>query len=121
MGVVVGLGFGLGLLLVWTAFTAPESSRPRRPSYLRTALDRAGLAAVQVRTLVTLSVCFLVVVGLAVQLLSATWPVAVAFALMAAYLPFAVVAGRARRRRAELAEAWPDAVDNLASAVRAGL
>jgi tight adherence protein B len=40
---------------------------------------------------------------------------------MAAYLPFAALSGRVRRRQAELADAWPDAVDNLASAVRAGM
>jgi tight adherence protein B len=41
--------------------------------------------------------------------------------VMAAYLPFAVVAARARRRLREFAEVWPEAVDNLASAVRAGM
>jgi tight adherence protein B len=121
VGVVVGLGVGLGLLLVWTAFTQPPSARAPRPSYLRTSLDRAGMTTVQVRTLVALSVSLLLVVALAVQLLSSTWPVALAFGLMAAYLPFAFLAGRVRRRHTELADAWPDAVDNLASAVRAGL
>ncbi len=121
MGVVVGLGVGSGLLLVWAAFTQPRAPHPAGPSYLRARLDRAGLRAVQVRTLVVLSVCLLLVVALAVQVLSSTWPVALAFGAMAAYLPFAVVAGRVRRRQSELMEAWPDAVDNLASAVRAGL
>jgi tight adherence protein B len=79
------------------------------------------MTGVQVRTLVALSLCLLVTLALAVQLLSATLPVSLAFGLMAGYLPFAVVSGRARRRQAELADAWPDAVDNLASAVRAGL
>jgi tight adherence protein B len=40
---------------------------------------------------------------------------------MAGYLPVLVVSGRARRRQRDFAEVWPDAVDNLASAVRAGL
>jgi tight adherence protein B len=40
---------------------------------------------------------------------------------MAGYLPLAVLSGRARRRQRELAEVWPEAVDNLASAVRAGM
>ena len=120
MGVVIGLGVGVGLLLVWSAFTQPRTRRSR-VSRLRVDLDRAGMTGVQVRTLVAVSICLLLVVTLAVQLLSSTLPVALAFGLMAAYLPFAVLAGRVRRRRAELAEAWPDAVDNLASAVRAGL
>jgi tight adherence protein B len=36
-------------------------------------------------------------------------------------VPIAVLKGRARRRSRELAEVWPEAVDNLASAVRAGM
>ena len=40
---------------------------------------------------------------------------------MAGYLPVAVRRGRARRRQREFAEVWPEAVDNLASAVRAGM
>ena len=38
---------------------------------------------------------------------------------MGGYLPVAVLKGRARRRQREFAEVWPEAVDNLASAVRA--
>jgi tight adherence protein B len=40
---------------------------------------------------------------------------------MGGYLPVAVVSGRARRRQRDFAEVWPEAVDNLASAVRAGM
>jgi tight adherence protein B len=59
--------------------------------------------------------------GILVHLVSRTWPVSVAFALLAGYLPVAVLKGRARRRHRDLAEVWPEAVDNLASAVRAGM
>ena len=121
MGVVVGFGVGLGLLLVWSAFAMPRTATRAGPSRLRVSLDRAGLVGVQVRTLLALSVSLFVVVTLAVQLLSSTLPVALAFGLMAAYLPFAALTGRVRRRQLELAEVWPDAVDNLASAVRAGM
>jgi tight adherence protein B len=122
MGVVVGLGAGVGLLLVWAAFTVPPAtSKSHGPGRLRALLDRAGLPTMAVSTLVALAAVLGVVGLLAVQLVSRTVPVAVAFGLMAAYLPFALVAGRARRRQRELAEVWPDAVDNLASAVRAGM
>ncbi len=40
---------------------------------------------------------------------------------MGAYLPVAITRGRARRRQREFAEVWPEAVDNLSSAVRAGM
>lgn len=62
-----------------------------------------------------------VTVGLFIQAVSRTWPVSVAFALLAGYLPIAVLGSRARRRQRELADVWPEAVDNLASAVRAGM
>jgi tight adherence protein B len=58
---------------------------------------------------------------LVVQVASGTPPVAVAYGLMGAYLPVAVVSSRGRRRQREFAEVWPEAVDNLASAVRAGM
>ncbi len=122
MGVVLGLGVGVGLLLVWTALTVPRARRDQPgPGRLRDLLDRAGLVSMTVTTLVALSGALGVVAFLAVLLVSRTAPVAVAFGLMAGYLPVAVVTGRARRRHRELAEVWPDAVDNLASAVRAGM
>ena len=47
--------------------------------------------------------------------------IALAFAVMASYAPVALVKYRARRRRSELRDLWPEVVDNLASGVRAGL
>lgn len=123
MGALVGLGVGLGLLLVWSAFFVPR--RPRRESRAvgRTAqlLARAGLGQVSTTGFVVLCLALGVVVTLVIQVVSGTAPVALAFGLMAAWLPVAVVSGRARRRQREFAEVWPEAVDNLASAVRAGM
>ena len=56
-----------------------------------------------------------------VQAVSQTLPVAFVFAAMAGYVPVAVLRQRAARRQRDFAEVWPEAVDNLASAVRAGL
>ena len=56
-----------------------------------------------------------------VQAVSQTLPVAFVFAVMASYVPIAVLRQRAARRLRDFAEVWPEAVDNLASAVRAGL
>ena len=84
-------------------------------------LDRAGLAGVAVRSLVLLIVVMGLAAALAIQVVSRTAPVAVAFGVLAAYTPLAVVKGRGRRRQREFAEVWPEAVDNLASAVRAGM
>jgi tight adherence protein B len=123
MGFVVGLGTGVGLLLIWLSFTSPL--QPQLPSgrvgRLRDLLDRAGLSSTSPRQVV--AACFVsgLLAFVVLQVISRTVPVALVFGLMAAYLPVAVISGRARTRQRELAEVWPDAVDNLASAVRAGL
>lgn len=123
MGAALGLGVGVGLVLVWLALTSPqpfEDGRARR-SRTRDLLDRAGLAGVSVVGVWAVSALTALLVFLAIELVSHTSTVALVFGLLAGYLPFAAVAGRARRRRRELAEVWPEAVDNLASAVRAGM
>ncbi len=123
MGALVGLGLGIGLLLMWSAFALPR--RPREPRTtsgpVRRLLDRAGLGQVSTSGFVVLCVVLFVGAALVVQIASRTPPVALAFGVMGGWLPVALVSGRARRRHREFAEVWPEAVDNLASAVRAGL
>jgi tight adherence protein B len=123
MGALVGLGVGIGLTLIWSAFFVPRAPRVRTRSTgrLRELLDRAGLGQVSTTGFVVLCVVLGIATTLLIQLVSGTPPVAVAFGVMGGYLPVAMVAGRARRRLREFAEVWPEAVDNLASAVRAGL
>jgi tight adherence protein B len=115
MGALVGLGLGLGLLLIWSAFFVPRTPKTPKPGggRGRQLLARAVLGDVSVASLTALFVV--------IQAVSRTVPVAIAFGLMAGYAPIAVVKQRAARRQREFAEVWPDAVDNLASAVRAGL
>ena len=123
MGAAVGLTCGVGLLLVWLAVSSPRTptTGAARPSRLRELLDRAGLAGTSVAGLLTVCAVTALVAFVLVQVLSRVVPVALVFAAMAGWLPVAAVSGRARRRQRDLAEVWPEAVDNLASAVRAGL
>jgi tight adherence protein B len=122
MGLVLGLGVGVGLVLVWLAVTSPPVPVvPRPPGRTRELLDRAGLPGTTVGGVWTACGLTGLVVLVAIQVLSRTATVSLVFGLLAAYLPWALLAGRARRRQRELAEVWPEAVDNLASAVRAGL
>src|SRR5690606_40272301 len=57
MGVVVGLGVGIGLLLIGSAFLTPRATiaAPRRPGALRRILDAAGLQRVGTVSLVALA------------------------------------------------------------------
>ena len=123
MGVLVGLGVGIGLMLCWSAFFVPRATpRARRTrSRVATLLARAGLGQVSSTAFVTLCVVCGSAATLLVEVVSGTPPVAVLFGVMAGLLPMWVVSGRARRRQRDFAEVWPEAVDHLASAVRAGL
>lgn len=122
MGVVLGLGAGVGLLLVYWSIVSPRRDRAvRAPSGLNLLLRRAGVTGTSAGGVLALCAGAGFAAGLMLQVISRTWSVSAAFALLAAYLPIAVLNGRARRRQGELAEVWPEAVDNLASAVRAGM
>lgn len=121
MGAVLGLGVGVGLVLILSAFLLPRTSPRASGPGMRALLARAGLAGVRPGGLLAVSGVGALVGFVAVQVLSRTVPVALAFGGIGAYLPFGVLRGRARRRQREFAEVWPEAVDNLASGIRAGL
>lgn len=121
MGQLVGLCFGTGLVLVLASYALPRAPRRREARALRVLLDAAGLPAIGVGSLVTLCGTCALASTLVVVVVSHTVPVGLVFGCLGGYLPIAVVRARARRRRGELIEVWPDAVDNLTSAVRAGL
>lgn len=123
MGALVGLLFGAGVVLMLSAWSAPlpQHTRPTRTSALRRDLDEAGLASVPVRGLVGMSVVAALLAFGLIMIASRTLPVALLFMLAAGAGPRAVVRSRARRRRSEFAEVWPEAVDHLSSAVRAGM
>jgi tight adherence protein B len=122
MGAFVGLLFGLGLLLIWRSGPrAPQrSSAPTRTGRVD-LLRQAGVDGVGPTQLLGAQVlCALLVTG-AVLVLTATAAVAVCFGCFAFFLPIVVLKRLRRRRQVALRELWPEAVDNLASAVRAGL
>ena len=123
MGAFLGLLLGVGMFLVWRAFTTPPPPRRRRAWRHRVEeqLAQAGVEGVAPGRLLGASaglgaVTFLVVAGV-----SKVAVIAAVFGAFAASAPFAVVRSRRRRRAVELREVWPEAVDNLASAIRAGL
>jgi tight adherence protein B len=124
MGALLGLVFGLGAYLIWQSFGPPRPTRRTgvtRRERVADLLTQAGIEAVTPGGLVASSVGTGAVVAGAMYVVSRSPAVAVAFGLIATWTPVALVRHRARRRRSELRELWPDVVDNLASGVRAGL
>lgn len=124
MGALVGLMFGLGLFLVWRSFTPPRppsSGRTSRRDRVSDLLAQAGIEAVTPGGLAASCVGVGVVVLVLMYVVSRSPAIALAFALIACWGPVALVRFRARQRRSELRDLWPEVVDNLASGVRAGL
>ena len=125
MGALVGLLFGLGVLLIWRS----GSRRPRPvavsgPSYTHRVaelLTQAGYESISPRQLFGLCAASGAVVIVVVATVSRSGAIAFAFAVFGAYAPVALVKLRRRQRTVEFRDLWPDVVDNLASAVRAGL
>ena len=125
MGAFLGLLFGVGLVVAWRSGPRRPPPRPRSGPTVRerTAemLAQAGIEAVTPGQLYAASAVCAVLVFLAMLAVSHAPPVALAFAVFAAVAPFSLVRYRRRQRTAALRELWPEVVDNLASAVRAGL
>jgi tight adherence protein B len=124
MGALLGLTFGLGAFLVLRSFTPAtrrRTSRLSRRDRVAEMLAQAGIESVTPGALVASCVGVGAVVTAAMFLVSQSPVIACAFGLLGSWGPVAIVRFRLRRRRAELRDVWPEVVDNLASAVRAGL
>jgi tight adherence protein B len=122
-GALLGLLLGVGLLLVWRSGSRAPTRRtdPRRPGRRQQLLAAAGLTAINAAQLVALQIGLGLVAVVVVLLTTGTVTVSLAFGLFGYLLPHAQVRRLAGKRRADLREVWPEVVDNLASAVRAGL
>ena len=124
MGALVGLLFGIGVLMIWQARSPAPVERGRRSAFserTQEALTQAGIESVSPRQLVALSAGLACVAFLGGVVVSGSPTIAVAFAVFAAMAPSSMVRYRQRRRVVELRELWPEVVDNVGSAVRAGL
>ncbi|WP_062461399.1 type II secretion system F family protein [Demequina soli] len=124
MDAALGLLLGTGLLLVWLAcWEAPPRTRERRSRAVdfEDRLVQAGIQGVNATAFGAAAL------GAGLAALVISWSVTRSLAVAgivacgAAYGPYALVASRARSRRAALRTAWPEAVDALASGIRAGL
>ncbi len=124
MTVAVGAALGAGLFLIWwSTWAVPPRPRmyPRRRGKVEELLLRAGVERVSASGLVVASGVVGVFVFLIAFVFTGTAAIAACFALFGTLAPIMIIRWRARKRTAALRELWPDVVDHLRSAIRAGL
>lgn len=125
MGALLGLTLGLGLLLIWRSGPrAPQPTATTSPSWFdrrRDMLRQAGVDGVGPGQLIAAQLVVAVLALVLVLALTRTSSVAACFGVFGLFLPVLIVRRMRRRRQGALREVWPEAIDNLASAVRAGL
>jgi tight adherence protein B len=93
--------------------------RSARVSAIQEALLQAGMKF-RAGNFLALCVLFGVVVGIAVLILSKNPAIAWAALIVGSFLPYAVVSYRRQKRFEKIEELFPEAIDTLARAVRAG-
>jgi tight adherence protein B len=127
MGAIIGLAFGVGVLLLMPRGPAARSKQRERCADLSVTqrvadlLAQAGYDGVRPHQLYAGCVAcgwigFILAAGI-----SQAVTIGLVFGAVASYAPIALVRRRHRLRQIELRDLWPDVVDNLASAVRAGM
>jgi tight adherence protein B len=98
-----------------------DSRRPTWTARRRDLLRQAGVDGVGPGQLLGAQVLSALIALVVVVALTKTITVAACFAVFGFFLPVLVVRRMRRRRQGLLRELWPEAIDNLASAVRAGM
>lgn len=121
MGAVIGLGAGLGALLVLLGLTTEPRQRVRKPSRLAALIDRSGAERVTPSGLTGACVALGVLAAFIALVVTAVPIVALIAGVLIGFAPIVLLRRRAHRRAKALRGCWPDAVDILGSAVRAGL
>lgn len=111
------------MFLIWWSFweTPQVGRRNRKPSRVADLLVAAGVDKVSVSALLGTCVGLGLLVVLIFFAVSRSWPIAACFGLFAGWLPATILRWRAKKRTAMLRQLWPDVVDHLRSAIRAGL
>ncbi|MEV8147174.1 type II secretion system F family protein [Arthrobacter sp. NPDC080073] len=123
MAPLLGVLCGLGVFLIWWSAWEhhPLAAEEPKPKRLESLLLTAGIENVSGAGFIASCLGLGFFATLMIYILTASFSIAACFGLFGAWLPLAVVSWRARKRTAMLRELWPDVVDHLRSAIRAGL
>ncbi|MGH3599707.1 MAG: hypothetical protein ACRDQH_05415, partial [Pseudonocardiaceae bacterium] len=94
MGALLGLAFGIGLLLIWRGGSRRPSGRTRTGSWSRQRaelLRQAGVDGVSSAQLVLIQAAAALVVAVIVLVATGTVAIAACFAVMGFFVPIALV------------------------------
>jgi tight adherence protein B len=123
MGALIGLLLGAGVLLMILGFTQP--SRPiqvRVQSQFFTRLaQQSGIPRLTGFALLGMCTASSAIAAVLALLITAVPMVALIAGLASAWIPILLIRRRGRIHQKAVRKAWPDVVDSLLSAVRAGL
>ncbi|MGO1182625.1 MAG: type II secretion system F family protein [Micrococcaceae bacterium] len=125
MALLAGLLLGLGLVLVWWSFwTIPEARSEtgvKKDTKLRQLIAQSGIERLHPAGVIAVSAVLGFSVFTIISLLTRALPVGLSFGFFAGLLPILILRWQANKRRVLLRDVWPDAIDHLRSAIRAGL
>lgn len=124
MSVVLGLTLGLGALLVFMSFwvdTQQKNTARQRPSNLQQLLIQANMERISPTMFHLLSTVCAFLSFVVTFALTSLLPLAFLAYGMGFIGPKLGVKRIAAKRRAQLRDQWPDAVDHIRSAIRAGM
>jgi len=113
-------GLGLALIVDWRLFEPWRRRDPAR-GRIQTALLQAGIATVRPSRFLIVCVATGFVCSLLTLAVTASFLFAALFGCFGLFAPWVYLRYQAGKRRARLREQWPEVVDHLRSAVRAGL
>lgn len=126
-GAFLGLVAGLGLLSIWWSMWEQEQTDSKQGvlervmARLRDDLIKVGLDTVPPAAVPALSAGLGLVVAAVLWAISGAVVPSLAIGIGASVLPVLVLRSAARRRTTVMREVWPEAVDHVNSAIRAGL
>ncbi len=124
LGAVLGLLLGTGLLLIWRSQGVAATPVARTGGFTRNRneqLRRAGLQGASSTQLLFVQIAAGLLSAVVVLLATSTVTISICFGVFGGLLPWMLVRRLAFKRLADLRAVWPEVVDNLVSAVRAGL
>lgn len=120
MGVIIGAIFGLGSWLIFQSFI-PKVTKQSVRSRVDNLLLSAGITTISGQQFQAVCVVLAGFGFLVCFSFSGSIPVAICFAVILGYCPLSWLRSRRVSRQLKLAADWPTAIDNLNSAVRAGM